>query len=332
MKKITSIISLLLIAAVAAFAMTSCEVEPEYDTMTQNAGNYCYSLGEQVDIIDIETRETIATLTITSCELIEDEPFSTILEDGYDSDEEPVYKETVYTALYKLNIDLQDNKQTISDLTDHFDSDDSNFVINPTYKPGSEEYIYVGAKRGNDCDDVMSLKFVYDTNQSRHTAKFDITIEELVEDSNKTPVIAYACEGYSDDSAVMKVSGYESQKTVRTESSDDSIFNSILGTFGTIAVIITILSFLIGVILPLFGFIGFIVAVRASKKIKACNAKISDLETRLTVMEKLLDYKNHISENNESASSDKEIDTQEQSSKNETTEITEENNDVPKSE
>lgn len=153
------------------FSFVSCT--PKHETVTEQSGNYEYSVGELIKIKDIETNEIIAELTVTSCTLVKSEPFevTTETETGYTVEE--------YAFMYEITYNFKDYGGTGIDTEHNFDAD-SSYRINPY---GKEEdgklYIAKYLSEAHRKADTLTLEYTYDRYQRRHTALITITADDI---------------------------------------------------------------------------------------------------------------------------------------------------------
>lgn len=71
-------------------------------TITEQPGNYVYRLNEPIDVIDIESRETLGILTVTGVEVLLDEPFDVQENDGEDKAGKPILKTVTYSRIVQV--------------------------------------------------------------------------------------------------------------------------------------------------------------------------------------------------------------------------------------
>ncbi len=252
-KRIFKGVAFIAVIVTMVMALSSCG--PKYETITQNPGNYKYGIGEKAEIKDIETGNEIAELEITSCKLVYDKPFIVVEKESSDDDD---FKEYKYTAMYKLEYKFEDNENRVNNVSAHFRSRDNNFNINPT---GEEELgvLYVGARKGNNGDDTVTLGFSYDTFQIRDTATFEIKLDKVVKEKS------------FDDCEVIVAEE-------RGRSVDRNDDDGIGGFFAVIAMIFGFLLIAFILAAPILGIIGFANSVSLSRKLKIAYEKIRQLE------------------------------------------------------
>ena len=91
----------------------------EHETITQNPGEYRYQINEPINIVDVETGDTLGVLTVTGVYTINDKPFTVRTETGTAEDGEPVYEDIAYEQLLQVNYIFENapqNDKTISGL------------------------------------------------------------------------------------------------------------------------------------------------------------------------------------------------------------------------
>lgn len=259
-KRFFKMIGLTALIIFSVVFMASCG--PKYETITQNPGKYRYSIGEKAKITEIESGDEIAQLKITSCKLVEDEPFIVVKKESSDDDDDD-FEEYKYTAIYEIKYEFNDEKGHVNYVSDHFRSRDKNFDINPMEADEKTGVLYVAAKKGNNGDDTITLGFSYDTFQIRDTATFDIKVDKVAKEKS------------FEDCEVLIVDERGSKKSA--DGSDD-------GPFGVLAVLGIVLGLAGGILVlsvPVLGIIGFANSVSNSKKLKFAYEKIRQLEYAL---------------------------------------------------
>ena len=91
------IITLLL--TLLAIQLSSCQST----TTTEKSLDYRYGLNEEIKIIDIESKEKLATLKITNARIISEEPFDVQEFDKYDESSNKVYKTVTYNQIIQVD-------------------------------------------------------------------------------------------------------------------------------------------------------------------------------------------------------------------------------------
>lgn len=265
MKKFLKALFLNFTVLCVTLCISACE--PKYETITQNAGNYKYGLDEKVEIIDIESNDILATLTIESCELVSDEPFVVLRQDGYaDNGNDEKYKEVEFVALYKVTFSFNDVKEYVGDAQEHFYSEEAYFEINPTSEEYDSDTFFLGAKRGNNGDDTVSLSFTYDTVQKRRTALFEIPLDKVVPES-------------SERGEIIRVSGEAPDNNKNDDASD------FFGVVGVLSVIFGIAFIVVSLAFPILGVIGFSKSSSNKRKINQYSKKLDELENKVNYID-----------------------------------------------
>lgn len=274
-KKLLKVISSIVLIATLVVALSSCD--PKYETITQNAGNYEYQLGETAKIIDIATNKVIAELTVESCELVDDKPFTVLIETHENDDGEKDYKEVEYVALYEVTFDFDDSQDHVTTPQRHFKSEELNFTINPTDRKSKNDTFFVGLRKGSGGDSTIDLSFTYDSAQDRKTALFKIPIDKVVEETDDPGKYV-----------IVPFDGYNNIDSISSDNDDDDNKDSanrggvIAGIF---AVILMLLLFGVFMIIPVLGLVGFIKSLKNSKLINQQQQKINELEYKLAYIE-----------------------------------------------
>jgi len=89
---------MLLLAIGLVLVLTACSAK----TITEHAGNYLYAQNEAINILDIDTRDSIATLTMTGTAVLLDEPFTIAEPDGVDEDGNELFVDVAYEQLVQV--------------------------------------------------------------------------------------------------------------------------------------------------------------------------------------------------------------------------------------
>ena len=170
----------LLLMVITLFA---CSSDPMIETITGNPGNYIYSEAQTINILDIPTGDSIATLTVTGYETLLDKPFAIPRYIGSKENGEKVYEDIEYNLLVQINYRFENQtnfKKKIG--TNNFsivNVESNRFKINPDIEytpiPHNGEQSFVIAFREKRKE--LHLDFTYDTHQSRATAKIHLVLE-----------------------------------------------------------------------------------------------------------------------------------------------------------
>lgn len=81
------------------FLLSSCSTT----TITEKPGNYRYGVNEEIRVLDIDSRETLATLTVTGWEMLNNQPFVLAEADGTDESGNTVYRNVTYARLIQIH-------------------------------------------------------------------------------------------------------------------------------------------------------------------------------------------------------------------------------------
>ena len=150
----------------------ACDAFVEHDTITQKPGNYQFGINETVEIIDIETRETLGAITVTSCQLVEDQPF--VVEEVVYEGNKRVTVKTTYSKLYQITCTVVDSLGEIDSVKHHFSPLNRDHVMDPRNDSRGDSFYIAIVEGGGGNKTDFALEFSYDLNQSRPTARFTI--------------------------------------------------------------------------------------------------------------------------------------------------------------
>jgi len=212
MKKIKSFIVMMLVIVISMLAGACVDEYKSRNVTTKKGEGYVYSLGEKAEFVNRDTSNIVATLKIDSCKLISDTPF--VVKEQHktkvtnDSGEEKTvteWTETEYIGLYEVNFTYDCTEEYNARVSGFFSADETYFKINPKEDDALYGKFYIGAREGNDGDDVISLSFDYYS--FGEPTRFDIPVDKLVlEKSKKKPKVIYVVDGE-------KVSKKEAEKS-----------------------------------------------------------------------------------------------------------------------
>ena len=175
----------MLLAIVVLFSPgCSCAVT----TTTNNPENHLYSLNETINIIDIESRASLGTVTITGIEILKSEPF-TVRETGrLDSDGNTTYTEITYSKIIQIYYTytvIDSSKRIRSTNFDTFDTRGERGSIANSLNPrpnfteiprdGNHSFTVALRNQGN----YIYINFNYNTFQSRPTARIRIDLNNI---------------------------------------------------------------------------------------------------------------------------------------------------------
>lgn len=154
----------------------------EHETITQNPGEYRYQINEPINIVDVETGDTLGVLTVTGVYTINDKPFTVRTETGTAEDGEPVYEDIAYEQLLQVNYIFENapqNDKTISGLNFSPYAQSNDTTVDP--KTGFDK---APLNQGESCFtvafsqkvDQFELHFRYGVFQLRKTAVIHISL------------------------------------------------------------------------------------------------------------------------------------------------------------
>jgi len=167
-----------LAAVVLLFLLTGCSAT----TITGQAGNYIYKAGEAIDIIDIDTRNTIGTLKLTGAEVLINEPFTVREKSGTDESGNDVYVDVTYAQLLQIDYVYENkngnNKNLSSANFQIYGSDGSLGTVDPDagYTPieanGTDSFTVALQNKSES----VSIHFRYNIWQTTITAKINLDV------------------------------------------------------------------------------------------------------------------------------------------------------------
>ncbi len=181
MKKISIVLTMLS----ALLLFTSCRIMPSVETITKEAGNHIYKKGDNIEIIDIETNECIATLRIDDYKLLIDSPFTVQEYKGKDEYENDIYEYDEYNQLLQITYTFINSPGYDKDITvsnfEAYDSVGKSLTINPHLKDIELNIDYSNSITIASVltDSHIDLRFTYDKYQYRHTAKIELSKNDL---------------------------------------------------------------------------------------------------------------------------------------------------------
>lgn len=169
----------LLICAAAAgvLLLTGCA---SATTITEKEGNYIYSEGEDISIVDIDTRDTIGTLNMTGAIVLKDEATSVLERDGTDENGEAVYKETVYEQVVQIFYTYENRggnsvssaNFSVYDAQGRSGARDPDIDVKPASRSGQRSFVVALDNRSDSID----IWFRYNILQTTATAKIRLTL------------------------------------------------------------------------------------------------------------------------------------------------------------
>jgi hypothetical protein len=165
----------LILCLLSCFALSACSTT----TITDKPGNYQYKVNETVNIVDIDSRESLGTVTVTGAAVLKDEPFEVLESDGTHENGETKYKTVVYNQIVQIfyTYTAIDSSKTISGA--NFDVRDSgrslgvsagSLTSQPDYslqsRDGSSSFVVALKNKG----DYLEIAFKYKVLQMKATA------------------------------------------------------------------------------------------------------------------------------------------------------------------
>lgn len=173
MKKIISILLLFIIAA----QLSACSTT----TITDKPGNFIYSQNEEINIIDIDSRESLGIVKVTGCAVLKDAPFVLQEYDGKDENGKEKYKEVSYAQIIQVyyTYSLIDGSKNISATNfTVFDSSDAPGRYDPETdysrqdKKDNPSFILALKNKSS----YVNINFKYRPLQTKETAKIRIDL------------------------------------------------------------------------------------------------------------------------------------------------------------
>jgi len=171
-------VSIILITAILLL-LPACSAT----TITEHEGNYIYSKNEDINILDIDTRDNIATLKMTGIEVLKDSSFTIKEKSGSDESGNDIYEDVAYQQLIQIfyYFDSKGNNKNISSANFNvYDQTGTSGNINPDIeynanKKNGEEYFVVALETKSDS---INTNFKYNFLQTTNTAKVKLNISE----------------------------------------------------------------------------------------------------------------------------------------------------------
>lgn len=170
-----------ILLAISILFISACSTT----TITDKPGNYKYKENETINIIDIDSRETIGTIVITGAEILKNEPFTVQESDGADENGNTQYKDVTYNQIvqiyYKYTV-VDSSKKIRGSNFDVYDSKNERGAYPNLLKP--EPKFNEKAKKGNlsftialeNAGDYIDIDFNYNMTQTKSTAKIRIDL------------------------------------------------------------------------------------------------------------------------------------------------------------
>ena len=164
---------------------------PSVETITKKPGEYVYGMGEKIQIVDIETDEQIATLTVDGSEVLRNEPFTIQRLVGTKEDGEKVYEDVAYQQLVEIYYAFANEPNYSKSISRrNFSLIGAEGTINPdidyTSRPreGCHSFVVALKERNSSLD----FGFTYDVFQMRYTAKIQVTVSKTATEVASKPV------------------------------------------------------------------------------------------------------------------------------------------------
>lgn len=164
-------------AAAGLLLLSSCA---SATTITEKEGNYVYGEGEAINIVDIDTRDTIGTLKMTGAVVLKDEATSVWERDGTDENGKAVYREKVYEQVVQIFY-VYENKGgsgvssanfSVYDAQGGYATEDPDIDVKPASRSGQQSFVVAL----NNRSDSIDIWFKYHILQFTTTAKIRLTL------------------------------------------------------------------------------------------------------------------------------------------------------------
>lgn len=159
-------------------------------TITEREGNYVYGENEEINIVDIDTRDTIGTLKMTGAIVLRDEPISLWERDGIDENGEAVYKETVYEQVVQIFYTYENKggdsvsaaNFDVYDAQGRYGTMDPGIDVKPASRKGQQSFVVALDNRSG----ALDLHFKYNILQSTTTAKIRLALPGAAANGSQT--------------------------------------------------------------------------------------------------------------------------------------------------
>lgn len=156
-------------------------------TITEREGNYLYGVGEDIHVIDIDTREHIGTLKVTEVVLLSDTPFTVTERTGTDENGSDIYETVTYAQLVQIFYQYDDrgNGKDISAANfTAYDAAGKRGEIDPAGYTGESredsDFFLVALENKSA---AIRLDFQYNVLQTTATAKIQLPLSQAGADS-----------------------------------------------------------------------------------------------------------------------------------------------------
>ena len=226
------------LAAASLMVLSSCSAT----TITEQAGNYVYSQNEDINILDIDTRNNVGTLKITGTEILKNDSFTVKEKRGTDESGNDIYQDVTYEQLIQIFYSY-DNKGRVKSLSSsNFSVSDKagyagEFSPNIEYsaiKRNGEDYFVAALKNRGD---FVNLTFKYNSLQIADTAKIRLDISEKPKAASKNSVISSrAGQNTPENSTISSGAG---QNTPENKSSFMLLY-AIIGILGAAVILLLV--------------------------------------------------------------------------------------------
>lgn len=157
-------------------------------TITEREGNYLYGVGEDIHVIDIDTREHIGTLKVTEVVLLSDTPFTVTERTGTDENGNDIYETVTYAQLVQVFYQYDDRgsgKDISAANFTAYDAAGKMGEIDPAgytgeNRTGSDSFLVALENKSG----TIRLDFQYNILQTTATAKIQLSLSQPPDDSS----------------------------------------------------------------------------------------------------------------------------------------------------
>lgn len=174
---------LLIIIIILLVSFSGCSTT----TITEHEGNYIYKANEDINIIDIDTREKIAVLKMSGVEILSNKPFTIKEKLKTDENGRNIYETVNYNQLIQVYYTYESSKgHSISSANFRIYDDNGTLVkkdpdieYTPVQKNGTDSFV-VALKNKSDS---VTINFKYKQLQTTTTAKISLDVTEKMIDN-----------------------------------------------------------------------------------------------------------------------------------------------------
>jgi len=151
-------------------------------TITEQPGNYQYQLNEPIEVIDIETRETLGTLVITGAEILREGPFEAQESDGEGEDGEAIYKTVTYSQIVQIFYTYSGSRKlsnahfSVRDSADEIGRKPEALEPVPEYEAMEKKGQYSFTVALQNPGGYLDIRFTYNALQIRPTARISVAL------------------------------------------------------------------------------------------------------------------------------------------------------------